>query len=340
RFHPIDGVLAFDRRAGGQSVIGGLYGEATRRTGPWLLAVGARLDGWETFDSHRLERDIATGAVTLDLRQGSRGGVIPSGRAGARLDIGAGGYLRSAAYSSFRVPTLNELYRPFRVANDITEANAALVPERLLGIETGAGGQAGPVRWSATFFYNRLEDAVTNVTVAFGPLLDPVAGFIPAGGVLRQRRNVGAVNAYGVEADASARLAANLTGHAAVSWTHASVDGGAAAPQLTGLAPAQTPRLSADGDLAWRAGARLTLTADLRYESARFDDDLNRRRLAAAAAFGARLEWRLNSAATIFVAADNLFDTDVATGQTAGGVTSYGPPRTVAAGFTISSFPR
>ena len=167
---------------------------------------------------------------------------------------------------------MNELYRPFRVGNDITEANADLTPERLYGAELGAGGSAGAIgRWSATAFYNRLDGAITNVTVAFGPLFDPVAGFIPAGGVLRQRRNAGAVDAYGLEAEASARLSGAVTARAALSWTHARVDGGAAAPALTGLRLAETPRLSADwgGCLDGRAEARIRGRSALRERAVR-----------------------------------------------------------------------
>ncbi len=340
RFLPVGGILTFDRRAGGQEAIGGAYGEDTHRIGPVLLVAAARVDGWEVFDSHRLERDIATGATSLDLHPPARGGVLPSMRLGARLDLTSKAWLRAAAYSGFRVPTLNELYRPFRVGANVTEANADLVPERLYGAEIGGGGEAGGIRWSATAFYNRLEDAVTNVTVGFGPLFDPVAGFIPAGGVLFQRRNVGAVDAWGVEADASAALGEALTVRAAIDWTHARVDGGLAAPQLTGLAPAETPRFSATGSLAWRAAPKLKLTADLRYESARFDDDLNLRPLGAAATIDARAEWRVSAATTLFVAAENLFDVAVATGQTAFGITSYGPPRVIMAGFILSAASR
>ena len=220
-FHPVTGVLTARRVAGGETLTGGLYGEATRQSGRLLLTAGGRLDGWSTFDSHRLERNLITGRPTLDLRAPARGGVLPTARVGARVDVGVATWLRTAAYSGFRAPTLNELYRPFRVGNDVTEANSALVPERLYGVEVGVGGAPGGVTWSATAFYNRLDDPVTNVTLANGPITDPVAGFIPAGGVLLQRRNVGAVDAYGVEAENSTRLSDALTTAVALSWTHA-----------------------------------------------------------------------------------------------------------------------
>ncbi|HEY5106342.1 MAG TPA: TonB-dependent receptor [Caulobacteraceae bacterium] len=336
RFKPVMGVLTFDRSAGGQTASGGAYGEATQTAGPLLLTAGLRLDGWAQFDGHRLERKLATDAVTLALKPADRGGVLPSARLAARLETGQGGFLRAAAYSGFRPPTLNELYRPFRVGNDVTEANAALTPERLYGVEIGAGSDGPKVAWDVTGFYNRLTNAVTNVTIADGPFTDPVEGFIPAGGTLLQRRNIGAVNALGVEADASARLGTALTGSAAFDWTLARVDGGAAAPALTGLRPAETPRLAATAGLTWRAAPRIELIGEMRYESARFDDDQNLRRLDPAVSFNARAQLRLKDGAIAFVAADNLFDAAVATGKTADGVISYGPPRAVRIGFSIS----
>ena len=52
--------------------------------------------------------------------------------------------LRAAVYTGLRLPTLNELYRPFVVFPVTTNANAALKPERLLGYEAGLDWQATP----------------------------------------------------------------------------------------------------------------------------------------------------------------------------------------------------
>ncbi len=84
-----------------------------------------------------------------------------------------------------------------------------------------------------------------------------------------------------------------------------------------------------------RALARLTLSAALRYESARFDDDQNLHRLGPAATANLGADWRVSRRVSLFLAVDNLFNVAVATGQTASYVTSYGPPRAVLAGLKI-----
>jgi outer membrane receptor protein involved in Fe transport len=330
RFRYMNGAFTRTRASGGAEMIGGLYAEAQQRQGPWLFAEGLRADGWSTTRAHRTERDIANGATTLDIRPEDRSGVVPTGRLGVRreLDTALGAYVRAAAYAGFRPPTLNELHRPFRVGNDLTEANAALKPERLYGAEFGGGLGDKHASLSAALFYNRLEDAIANVTQRAGPFTDPVAGVIPAGGVLRQRMNAGAVDAYGLEAEARWAPLHTVVLTAAAAYTHAEVDGGDMAPQLTGLRPAQTPRLTMTAGARWQVMQPLTLSAAVRYESARFDDDQNIRRLAPATTLDARAEWRLSQRVALAVAVDNLTDTNVQTGRTADGVIALAPPRT------------
>ena len=91
------------------------------------------------------------------------------GPAGGTLRGGRGPGCAAAAYAGFRAPTLNELHRPFRVGNDITEANPTLKPETLQGIEAGLAGEWETTRWSAEVFYNLLKDPITNVTIGIGP---------------------------------------------------------------------------------------------------------------------------------------------------------------------------
>ena len=333
-FRYMAGTFTRQRTAGGRTLVGGLYAEAVYDRPDFSLIAGARLDGWRSYGGVRQERDVPTGAMTLDAAPVNASGTTPTARIGVRRRLSEGVWWRTAAYAGFRPPTLNELHRPFRVGNDVTEANSALKPETLYGVETGLSGQDG-VKWNLGVFYNQVRDPITNVTVGVGPATFPVAGFIPAGGVLRQRRNVGEINAYGLEGDIGADLSPAWRIRAAFSAIHARVDGAAAAAQLTGKRPAQAPALTVTAGARWRPVKRLNLDADLRYESRRFEDDLNQRALKAGTSLDLRAGWELSPTIEVYLAADNALDVDLAVGQTADGVTSYAAPRTIYLGFAL-----
>ncbi|MNX66524.1 catecholate siderophore receptor CirA [compost metagenome] len=335
-FRYMAGDYTRDRVAGGETSVAGVYGEGSLESGPWLVAGGLRLDGWKNENGRRLERDRATGAPTLDEADPERSGEVVSARLAARRMIGGGWAARAAAYSGFRPATLNELHRPFRVGNDLTEANAGLVPETLQGVEAGLAFEGPISALTATLFWNRIDDAIVNVTIGEGPGTFPRAGFVPAGGVLRQRQNAGTIEATGVEISARQTLRGGLDLIGAVSITDARVDGGSAAPQLTGLRPAQAPIWSASAGIDWRASDRLTLTASARYESKRFEDDLNSRLLGAAVTADVRADWRVNDATSLWLAVENLFDADVEVSETGTGVEGFGPPRLLSAGLRLS----
>ncbi len=336
-FRYLAGAFTRDRRAGGRTSVAGAYAEgAWRPRGDWLVTGGARLDRWTTSEGLRLERDRGTGAVALEERPADRDGVVASGRLGLRREFSGGVAWRAAAYSGFRPPTLNELHRPFRVGNDITEANAALEPERLYGVETGLQAGAENWRFEATVFWNRIDDAVTNVTIGVGPGVFPRAGFVPAGGVLRERQNAGTIEAAGLEASVAREIGEDLALRLAFDFTEARVDGGAAAPQLTGLRPAQAPRWTVVGGIDWQAMERLKLAADVRWEGPRFEDDLNSRVLGQALTLDVRADWRLTDRAGIWIAANNLLSANVEVSETADGTEGFGPPRTFRAGLRLS----
>jgi outer membrane receptor protein involved in Fe transport len=336
RFRNLGAGFTRGRVAGGETSVAGVYGEGAWTSGAWLVAGGVRYDAWSNGEGRRLETDLATGLPTLDETDPDRSGEVVSARLAARRDIADGQAVRLAAYTGFRPATLNELHRPFRVGNDLTEANAALEPERLIGLEAGWAWAADRASLTATAFWNRIEGAIVNVTIGQGPATFPRAGFVPAGGVLRQRMNAGTIEAAGIELDGRYDVSPALSLRAALSATDARIDGGGLAPQLTGLRPAQAPIWSAVAGLDWRATDRLALTADLRWESRRFEDDLNSRVLEAGAAVDIRADWALTSSTTVWLAVDNLFDARVEVSETGTGVAGFGPPRTLSLGVRLS----
>ena len=98
--------------------------------------------------------------------------------------------------SGFRAPTLNELYRQFRVGAILTLANHELGPERLVGGELGLN--IAPVEnlsVRTTWFDNRMKNPVSNVTIATNT---------------QQRQNLGRTRIWGIQTDAEYRFGAVL----------------------------------------------------------------------------------------------------------------------------------
>lgn len=336
RFRYQGGAFTRSRVAGGETSVAGLYGEVAWAAGPWLVAGGARVDHWANGDGRRMERDLATDALTLSEQDPDRDGQVISARLAIKRELADGQAVRAAAYTGFRPATLNELHRPFRVGNDLTEANAALAPEELAGVEAGWSWVADRFDVAATAFATRLEDAIVNVTIGAGPGVFPRAGFVPVGGILRQRQNAGVVAATGLELTGRIQMSDAVSLRAALSATDARVDGGSRAPQLTGLRPAQAPIWSATAGLDWQTSDRLSLSSDLRWESRRFGDDLNSQVLDAALTADLRADWQVADAVTLYAAVLNAFDAEVETAETAGGIASLGPPRTGIVGLRWS----
>lgn len=309
----IAGAFTMHRRSGGREIVAGLYGEGAYDTGDWLLTAGLRADYWATSQGHLLESVRATGAITNAQDYAGRSGAVPTARVGIRRNF-ADIYLRAAAYSGFRVPTLNELYRPFRVGNNTTQANAALKPEKLYGAELGLGGQGGGFVWNLTGFWNRLRDAIGNRTLTSSP-----------SGTIAQRQNIGDINALGAEGDAFYAVDDLLTLHAAFSLTDARVRTDDA--DLNGKRPAQAPLATITAGASWRPLSPLTLDADLRWESARFENDENTLRLGSAFVLDLRANWRLRDGLSLYLAADNATDSNIVTAEANDRTLSYGEPR-------------
>lgn len=319
------GAFQSGRKSGGQIIIGGLYGEGALDWGNWLVTAGVRGDYWGTAQGHLLQYTLATGVVTTNDRYQPREGVVPTARLGTRRNFSDGEFLRASAYAGFRAPSLNELYRPFRVGNNVTEANADLSPEELYGAEVGWGGTMGRLTWDVTGFFNQLHSAVGNVTIG-----TVYCGGNPCG-TLYQRQNAGDVNALGAEGEATAALTDTVALHGAFSVTDARFQGNARS--LSGKRPAQSPRIVTTGGMTWTPWPDWQFGSDLRWIGAQFEDDLNTRKLGSALVVDLDAEWHFRDHMTLAGRIENVADATVNTGETsfeANGspVVSLGAPRT------------
>ncbi|GAA3895877.1 TonB-dependent receptor [Sphingomonas limnosediminicola] len=321
------------RFAGGVAWTAGAFAEATVDFDPVTLTGGMRIDHWQVSNGHLFEQLIATSAVLRDDRDPERGGWLPTARGGVIARLGGGFRLRAAGYLGWRMPTLNELFRPFRVGLDATAANADLAPERLFGAEAGVEYARGNVEISLTGFVNRLSDAIANVTLGAGPGNFPGVGFVPAGGTYRQRQNVDAVDVHGLEAAAQwSRGGWQLQG--GLSCTHARMRSTGAAAFLDGPRPAQTPDFAATIGAGYDdagKGAQVIV----RHVSAQFEDDLNTRKLNAATTVDAFASWPLSPRLLIVARAENLMDKLVMAGINADGSIERATPRTLWIGLRL-----
>ena len=330
-FSYVDGQPTRRRRAGGESLTAGVFAETTVRVGAATLSGGARLDHWRISSGFLQERLLATGTALRDDIFGDRDGWLPTARAGLAIAADDRLTVRSAAYLGWRMATLNELFRPFRVGADATAANPLLKPERLAGAEAGIDYRTQRLDLSATLFFNRLSDGIANVTLGSGPGTFPGVGFVPAGGAFRQRQNVDAIETWGVESSIQVRLDA-WSFHAAASLVDATVSAVGPAAPLSGLRPAQTPRIGLTGGIEWRAGRRAA-SLMARQVGAQFEDDLNLRSLPSALTVDGMIAWPLTSDLQFVIRGTNLLNERVAAGISGNGTVERAAPRTVLAGL-------
>lgn len=321
------------RRAGGETWTSGAFAEFSDVLGSITLSGGARIDHWQVAGGHLLEQTIATSLVTRNESYAKRQGWLPTARGGLLAPLGAGFSFRSAAYLGWRMPTLNELFRPFRAGSDATAANPNLNPERLAGGETGFDFAQGPWRLSATAFVNRLADAIANVTLATGPGTFPEVGFVARGGVYRQRENVRAVNVRGVE------LSGGWTSgpwslRAAASFTRARMEASGAAAFLNGLRPAQTPNFAGTLSASWEEDGKV-FELDLRRVGGQYEDDLNSEVLRAATTLDASASWPLGRRFALVLRGENVTNSLVMASINADGSIERAAPRTLWIGLRL-----
>jgi outer membrane receptor protein involved in Fe transport len=321
------------RRAGGETWTSGAFTEASVELHGMTLSGGARVDHWQVRAGHLFEQTIATGAVVRDELYPRRDGWLPTARGGVRAPLGAGFSLRSAAYLGWRMPTLNELFRPFRAGLDATAANPDLDPERLAGAEAGVDFARGEWRISLTGFANRLSHAIANVTLGHGPATFREVGFVAAGGVFRQRKNVDAVRVNGIEVGAEwARGPWTL--RAGASLTRARIEARGAASFLDGLRPAQTPNFTGTLSASWERDGKSAQIV-LRRVGAQFEDDLNTRTLQGSTTLDAFASLPIGRRLQLVGRAENITNALVMAGIGGDGSIERATPRTLWIGLRL-----
>ena len=291
-----------------------------------MLVLGARFDSWRNFSASRLETFNPTQQTTLTQFPNTEESAV-SPRVGLRVHLRRRVAVRASFYQSFRAPTLNELYRPFRVGNVATEANPDLGPERLTGGEVGLNFPLSPKLFlRVTGFWNRLKNPISNVTLSVSPEL-----------ITRQRRNLGRTRARGVSGQVEYRHNSQWRFRGGYLFNESTIESNPLQAELVGRFIPQVPRHRAGMGIGYFHPKQLRLNFQARYESVRFDDDQNQLQLGDFFVADLSLSRTLGSRWEPFLSVENLFNRSYPVRAVP--VVIIGVPVTVTAGVRFRFFP-
>ena len=307
--------------AGGRQRTLGYFAQDNFRFAPnWLLTAGARIDTWLDSRGFANRLPLPTGAFTSTAFP-NRSETAFSPRLSLLHNFNGNIAASASVYRAFRAPTLNELYRNFRVGNVVTNANPDLRAETLTGGEAGVSVSQWNKRITlrGDFFWSDISDPVANVTLSTTPAL-----------ITRQRQNLGVVQARGVELSGEVRLPKRFQLSGSYILTDSTILSFAANPALVGLRVPQVPKHSFNLQLSYVAH-NWTGGVQTRYMGNQFDDDQNLLPLGRAFIVDAEFSRRLLEHAHVFVAAQNILNNRYTVAKTP--LTNVGPPVVARAGL-------
>jgi outer membrane receptor protein involved in Fe transport len=131
------GTHTRNNASGGRQRIIGLFGEDLIRIKNWTVILGARVDDWNNFNASSICTAVVGTCPSPSVVYPSRSDLAFSPRLSVLRSLNRSISVTGSVYRAFRAPTLNELYRSFRVANIVTTNNPFLNAERLTGAEAG-----------------------------------------------------------------------------------------------------------------------------------------------------------------------------------------------------------
>jgi len=305
------------------------------------ITLAGRLDHWRNYDAHNLETNVPSGTPGPGNNPSlpDRDDTVFSPRVGALYHASDRVSVWGAIGAGFRAPTLNELYRQFRVGTTLTLANNQLGPERLVGGEGGVNfALLKDVIVRFTAFDNHIDNPIANVTIATTPAQ-----------VTQQRQNLGKTRITGFQSDIDYRLNTFMRVSGGYLYNHAIVKEFAANPLLATNCPGrpgeacflpQVPENRGSLRFAYSNPRYLTATVGVEVIGRQYDDDQNSRVVPGETEPGlpayAVVDFTASRVITrnveVFFGAENLFDQQYIVGTLP---TLIGSPRFVNAGLRL-----
>jgi len=269
----------------------------------WLLTFGGRVDTWNNNSGYQNRTPLPAG-TPADNTFPNRTETAFSPRVSLLKNLAHGTALNASVYRGFRAPTLNELYRNFRVGNVLTLANPALTGEHLTGGEAGVSQLlwANRLTLRGNFFWSDIADPVANVTLINTPAL-----------ITRQKENLGATQARGFELSGQIRVTEKIQVSAAYLFVNSIVLNYSPAPpapttpSIVGNFLPQVPQNQFSFQVNY-VSRNWTWGVQGRFLGNQFDDDQNLFPLGRAFSLDAQVSRYLGRGTSLFFAAENLTD--------------------------------
>jgi outer membrane receptor protein involved in Fe transport len=306
---------------GGRQQYLGAFLEGVIQFTPRLsMAVSGREDLWSNFDAHSSRTPIGGRTSTLYYPPRGQNSFDPRLTLSYRLNDSVALY--ASGYRSFRAPTLNELYRSFRVGNVQTLANPYLRAEHFAGFETGVRASMlhDRLNVNGTFFWGNVTSPIANVTLSVTNAL-----------ILRQRENLGKIQAPGFQIGANLRITDSILFSAAYQFLDSKVVAFPANPALVGNMVPLVPQQSIAFQATWQAPRRFLIAVQGRAASNEYDDDQNLLPLGSYFVLSGSVSRPLAKGLDIFVAGENITNSSYEIARTP--VVNLGQPILVRAGL-------
>ena len=309
--------------AGGRQATAAVYfGDVIKVNSRLFLTAAARMDHWRNYAAFSSSRPLISPSLTTATNFPDRAENAFSPRLSVLYKLTPGVSLTGSISRAFRAPTLNEMYRSFRVGNVLTLANENLRAERLTGGEVGASIRSPKENFGVrgTLFWAEVSEPVANVTLSTTPAL-----------ITRRRLNLGRTRSRGLEIETEARLHRFWDLSAGYLFADASLVSFPANTALEGLMIPQVARHQFTFQSRYANPSVITVGLQGRASSSQFDDDQNLFRLAPYLTLDLFVSRRMRRNVEAFVAMENLFNQRYEVGKTP--VTTLGPPILVRAGL-------
>lgn len=315
------------RKAGGIQGFYGTFVKLTREfSESWNNELTLRADYVEQEDGFRTEWDTENNSILLESDFPERSKREWSINYKTQWIISPHFRTSLSLYRGFRSPTLNELYRPFRVGNDITEANPQLKNESISGASIEASWDpTSSVSLSAEWFANELDDMIANVVLSTEPGFHDLCGFVPEGGSCGQRLNVRKSSSQGFRLNA--RWLPHNQHTVSLSYLHLDTrfDSSVGTYDFAGNPFPLAPKNAAT--LVWQfdVTSDISLRTTGRYQDSSLDGVGNTYALPSNTVMDLGIHWSVNRNWNLQLNADNILDEQLETGRDSSGFSIANP---------------